>query len=228
MIEENKDCWLLDDCNHIDCDRYCMRKEKLKYLYDKANITLKQRKRIPLYLDASQVDYSPFMQLKSIEDNILDFITNGKNLYIFSAITGNGKTAWSLRLIQDYFNLIWAKAVVPGECRGLFIHTPSFLLELKDDILVKSERIKELKNNLLSCDVVIWDEIGTKYTTPFEMENLLSVIDCRLRNNKSNIYTSNLTKGELLDKVGERLYSRIINNSMCIEFKGQDKRYLFK
>ena len=42
--------------------------------------------------------------------------------------------------------------------------------------------------------------------------------------NKSNIYTSNVTGQELKDKLGERLYSRIVNLSTNIELRGTDKR----
>ena len=43
---------------------------------------------------------------------------------------------------------------------------------------------------------------------------------------KSNIYTSNLDLDELKEKVGDRLFSRIANNSVNIEFFGKDKRSL--
>ena len=56
------------------------------------------------------------------------------------------------------------------------------------------------------------------------MSHLLSIIDARLNNNKSNIYTSNLDREDLHSFLGDRLYSRIYNYSTCIEFVGKDKR----
>jgi DNA replication protein DnaC len=68
--------------------------------------------------------------------------------------------------------------------------------------------------------LVVWDDIAIKTATTYEMENLLSIIDYRLNSGKSNIYTSNLFGSELSQRLGERLYSRIINLSEIIEFSG--------
>lgn len=220
----NEKCWLKEECNQKDCDRFCLRHFKLDYLYEQALITLEQRKRINFMLDEREIDKQAFERLKIINDNIVDFIKEGKNVYLHSVNCGNGKTAWALRLVQDYFNNIWPSSDL--RCRALFIHVPTFLLALKDNISMKNDYITHIKENILECDIVIWDEIGTKTTTPFEVENLLSIINTRLNNKKSNIYTSNLSGEELQQKVGDRLYSRIINLSEDIEFFSFDKRGL--
>ena len=97
---------------------------------------------------------------------------------------------------------------------------------LKDNIREGNEYISHIKNNVLDCDLVIWDDIGTKMGTEFEIENLLNIIDARISNNKSNIYTSNMSPAQLNERVGERLYSRIVNTAYNIELKGKDKRGL--
>jgi DNA replication protein DnaC len=109
-------------------------------------------------------------------------------------------------------------------CKGLFISVPKFLLALKDNISSKSEYVEHIKQNVLDADIVVWDEIGTKAVTTFEHEHLLSLINARIDNNKTNIFTSNLSPIQLKESVGERLYSRVINLSDIIEFKGSDKR----
>ena len=131
-----------------------------------------------------------------------------------------------VKVVQSYFNKTWAKADL--SCEALFIHVPTFLLALKDNITVKSEYIEHIKENVLTCPLVIWDEIGIKTATPFEMENLLSMINTRIDNGKANMYTSNLKPTDLYDKLGDRLYSRIINLSTDIEFKGFDKRAIIR
>ena len=78
----------------------------------------------------------------------------------------------------------------------------------------------------MNADLVVWDEIGTKAVTQFEHEHLLSLINNRIDSNKSQIFTSNLDPTALRDVVGERLYSRVINLSTVMEFKGADKRGL--
>lgn len=217
-------CYLYDRCNHTDCDTFCMRKYKMDFLYEQSLLTEKQREKISLYIDNDGSDLEAFENLKSIQDNILDFVNKGDNLYIHSHICGNGKTSWAIRLLQVYLDKIWVKS--PLVCRVLFIHVPKFLLALKDDISVKSEYIKQIKDNVLDADLVVWDEVGVKSLTNFEHENILNLINARINSGKSNIYTSNLSNEELHVAVGDRLYSRIVNYSLEIELKGADKRKL--
>ena len=226
MIEENASCWLTNQCNHKDCDTFCLRRFKLDYLYNQALVSVEQRQRVDLKLDYDLTDKQAFDFLKNVESSIVGFVNAGKNLYLWSNMTGNGKTAWSLRLLQAYLNSVWPKSDL--KCRALFINVPKFFLALKDNISEKSEYIAQIKANVLDADLVIWDEVALKTLTQFEMENLLSLINNRLDYGKSNIYTSNISPNDLLNLVGDRLYSRIINMSEVIEFKGADKRFLKK
>lgn len=226
MIEENASCWLTNQCNHKDCDTFCLRRFKLDYLYNQALVSVEQRQRVDLKLDYDLTDKQAFDFLKNVESSIIGFVNAGKNLYLWSNMTGNGKTAWSLRLLQAYLNSVWPKSDL--KCRALFINVPKFFLALKDNISEKSEYIAQIKANVLDADLVIWDEVALKTLTQFEMENLLSLINNRLDYGKSNIYTSNISPNDLLNLVGDRLYSRIINMSEVIEFKGADKRFLKK
>ena len=233
MITSNK-CWLKDTCKkyndvtkECECrsdDVFCMKLFKLNILYNKSLLTENQRKRVKFILDANKADREEYIRLQEIERNIEKFISDGNNLYIHSCITGNGKTAWSIRMIQSYFNKIWYKSDM--ECKALFINVPKFLLSLKDNISNKNEYIEHIKNNVLEADLVVWDEVGTKGLTQFEHENLLSFINTRIDMGKSNIYTSNMRPEELKELLGDRLYSRIVKLSIEIEFKGQDKRGL--
>lgn len=106
----------------------------------------------------------------------------------------------------------------------MFISVPHFLLELKANISQKSDYIQSIEKDILDCDLVVWDDIGNKNGTEFEVSHLLSVLDTRINKGKSNIYTSNLSKEELHNVLGDRLYSRIYNYSQVIELVGMDKR----
>ena len=216
-------CWMHDICKK-QCPDFCIKLFKLDFLYNEALVSDFQRKHINLRIDEDGTDKQAFMELKKIENNILDFVQNGHNLYIHSQNTGNGKSSWTLRLIESYFNNIWPTS--PLKCRALFINVPRFLLALKDNISQHNDYVEHIKQNVLQADLVVWDEVGVKSLTTFEHENLLNIINTRLDENKSNIYTSNLNAEELKEKVGDRLYSRIVNNSINFEFFGQDKRGL--
>ena len=218
-------CYMYDFCNHKDCDAdFCQRKYKMDSLYSAALMSESQKQHIILRVDQDGTDLEQFKQLAAIEQDIVNFINEGKNLYLHSAIPGNGKSSWSLRLAEAYFNKIWART--SGKCRVLFISVPRFLLAIKDNISVKSSYVEYIKENVLEADLVIWDDLASKVGSEFELSHLLSLIDNRLVLGKSNIYTSNLNKQQLYTAIGERLASRVANMSIDIELFGSDKRIL--
>lgn len=218
-------CYLAFNCNGKDCDAgFCQRKYKMDSLYSAALMSESQKQHITLRVDQDGTDLEQFKQLAAIEQDIVNFINEGKNLYLHSAIPGNGKSSWSLRLAEAYFNKIWART--SGKCRVLFISVPRFLLAIKDNISVKSTYVEYIKENVLEADLVIWDDLASKVGSEFELSHLLSLIDNRLVLGKSNIYTSNLSKQQLYTAIGERLASRVANMSIDIELFGSDKRIL--
>ena len=218
-------CYMYENCNRKDCNSdFCLRKYKMDSLYSAALMTESQKKHITLRVDEDGTDLEQFKQLAAIEQNIVSFVDEGKNLYLHSANCGNGKSSWSLRLAEAYFNKIWARTEV--KCRVLFISVPRFLLALKDNITAKSAYVDYIKDNVLEADLVIWDDIAAKMGSEFELTHLLNIIDNRLALGKSNIYTSNLNRQQLYTALGERLTSRIANMSMDVELHGADKRIL--
>lgn len=220
-------CWLKSRCNGVDCDKpFCMKKFKLDLLYEKTLLPEKYKKDVQLRLDESKVDLESFQYLKSVQGQIERFVSSGDNLYIHSPICGNGKTSWAVKLLKEYLFRIWPKSDLV--CKAMFIHVPRYLLALKDNISEKSDYVKYVKDNILDADLVVFDEVATGAFTKFEGENILSIVNSRVESGKSNIYTSNLSNGDLLDKLGERLYSRIVNCSQDVVLLGQDKRGLFQ
>jgi DNA replication protein DnaC len=201
-----------------------MRKYKMDSLYAAALMTDSQKQHIVLKVDQDSTDLEQFKQLASIEQNICKFIEEGQNLYIHSANCGNGKSSWSIRLAEAYFNKIWARTNTT--CRVLFISVPRFLLALKDNITTKSTYVEYIKDHVFEADLVIWDDIAAKMGSEFELTHLLNIIDNRIALGKSNIYTSNLNRQQLYTALGERLTSRIANMSIDIELFGSDKRFL--
>ena len=219
------DCIYKEICKDTCNETFCVKKYKLDYLFNEGLISETQRRHIPLRLDKNKVDLEAFKELQQIETNIKDFVDNGKNLYLHSTICGNGKTLWSLRLIQRYIESVWYMSDL--DCRCLFINVPRFLLEIKNNISEKSNYVNHIRKNIYIADIVIWDDIGNKAITQFESDNLLSMIDGRINLGKANIFNSNLSDEEMHQYLGDRLASRIVNLSKNIEFHGADKRGLF-
>lgn len=220
-----ENCPYKDKCNGVDCDKdFCMRKYRLDCLYGKSLLTDKQRQVGKLFVDQDGTDLHEFQQLAKLEQSMDKFVEAGANLYLHSYNCGNGKTSWSIRLMIGYFNKIWYKSTF--NCQGLFISVPRYLLALKENISGKNEYADAVNKSVLDADLVIWDDIATKMGTEFELNHLLNIINTRMDNGKSNIFTSNLGSKELTNALGDRLASRICNKSIDIELHGADKRYL--
>lgn len=183
------------------------------------NSGIPTNRQIPKELVAD-VDLEQYCRLAEIKSDIVDFVQRGDNVFICSRYTGNGKTSWALKLLLKYFDQIW-----PGngfQIRGLFVNVPTLLLQLKNFSNPISE---EYKRNLLNVDLVVWDEIASTSITNYDYGNLLMFLDYRIMACKSNIFTSNATSVNELEKnVGSKLASRIWNTSTIIEFNGKDRR----
>ena len=230
------DCWMKKTCARAtnpnveapcNCgDTFCIKLFKLNYLFNEALISTKQREHVCMRLDEDMSDEQAFQELTKIQNNIKEFVSEGHNLYIYSNITGNGKTAWSLRLMQKYFETIWAETNL--ECKGLFVSVPKLLLSIKSSYSEENPYADHILKNILNADLVVWDEVGVKALSEHDHEQLLNLINSRIEQNKSNIYTSNLSPQDIREKIGDRLYSRIVNYSTTIQLRGADKRELFK
>ena len=227
------ECIYRSSCKKKDCDiwqditnNFCMRYFKIDKILDNAMLSPKQRKDIKLVLDSDKSDYNSYATLNKFKESIMNNIEDNVNLYIYSEITGNGKTSWAIKLLTEYVKKNWINIQINSR-PVLFINVPQYLLELKLNIRSQSEYVQIVQDNFLKADLIVWDDIGTKTASDFELEYLLSMIDNRQRlERKIDIYTSNIIPTELQKYVGDRLASRILNTSQLIEFKGQDKRGL--
>lgn len=190
----------------------------MKYLMDNSGIP--KNRQIPKSLVAD-IDLEPYSKLADIKADIVNFVNNGENLFICSKYTGNGKTSWALKLLLKYFDEIWAGNGF--RVRGVFVNVPTLLLQLKNFNHPLSE---EYKRNLMEADLVVWDEIASTSISTYDYGNLLMFLDYRFSAGKSNIFTSNATTQEDIEKsVGSKLTSRIWNCSEIVEFRGKDRRH---
>ena len=219
-MEKISDCWYKTICQ-TECSSACIRYLEMKYLMDNSNIP--KVKQIPQSLTAPACDRKAFVRLAEIKKDINEFVDCGCNLYIASAITGNGKTSWAIKLMLKYFDNVWAGNGF--RTRGLFIHVPTFLLKCKD-FNNKDARFDEIKEQLPNVDLVVWDDIASTDVSAYDYSQLLMYIDNRLLNGKSNIFTGNYDERNALEKrVGMKLASRIWSDTTeVVVFDGGDMR----
>lgn len=220
---DKDNCWYKLTCDRFntnECNQNCIRYIEMHYLIENSNIP--KGKQFSNKLIPNKIDLENFKFLNEIKKDIFNFVTNGENLYLFSKNFGNGKTTWAIKLMLKYFDSIWAGNGLT--VRGIFIHVPTFLTKFKEVINKKDEDFELLKQQLLKVDLVIWDDIAAGKLTDYDHTNLLTYIDQRKLNGKSNIYTGNLDENELISALGNRLKSRVWNDSTIVELYGNDRR----
>lgn len=81
-------------------------------------------------------------------------------------------------------------------------------------------------DGVLDCDVLIIDDFGSEPKTKWTEEYFYSVLNERLVKNKHTIISTNLMPMQILDKYGERTFSRLNNkaSSVMLQVQNSDLR----
>lgn len=230
------DCWYKQVCkkyNTDKCNDMCIRFTEMHHLMKYSGIPTSWFHSKPLL--AIPVDIEAYKKLNEIKLNIKDFVSQGRNLYIYSEGTGNGKTTWAVKLLQSYFDKIWAGNGL--RIRGFFIPTQAYLIDKKtsqfnskspEDMLfsIRDDFGNDLltTKNVINADVVIWDDFAIKTLSSYDYTSLFAILDQRYLNGKSNIFTSGVDLGALDILCGSKISSRIKMNCDVIQLKGADFR----
>ena len=217
----NDSCWFKEICKRDNSCNACAKYKEFAYLMESSNLPKAKQRQI--VLQTPKVDLAAYERLADIKQDMYDFVSSGKSLYIGSLTVGNAKTSWAIKLMHRYFEEVWENnGFTP---RALFVHVPSFLMQFKNFKTI-DEDFEELKKLLFNIDLVIWDDITGMDLSAYDYSVLLSYIDYRSLAELSNIYTGNaVTREELGNMVGVKIASRILaRTTEVILFEGLDYR----
>lgn len=219
-----EECWYLGVCpkSPEGCATTCIRFAEMLNLVEKSNIP--ESKWMPLRLRPG-LDMDAFLRLQEIKEDIKEWTQEGNSLYIYSNQFGNGKTSWAIKLMLSYFNEVWAGNGFKQ--RGIFVSVPEFVDRNREIINNRDNEFINVRQGILECDLVIWDDITSIKLTDFNHSVLLNYIDARVLANKSNIFTGNVEYQGMVNNLGGRLASRVWNTSEIIKFVDQDKRGVY-
>ena len=65
---------------------------------------------------------------------------------------------------------------------------------------------------LLSCDLLILDDLGTEFHSQFYQSTIYNIINTRMNRNRPTIISTNLNYDEISHQYDERITSRIYTN----------------
>jgi DNA replication protein DnaC len=213
----------------------CLKQKIIDISYNKSNLSNINNETFETFnLDrfSDEVDIEKFNQKISPRKNMAyikkkceEFVDNFDNLQyknlLFTGNTGLGKTFMS--------NCIANELLKKGKI--VLYQTAPVLL----DTIIKNKMEKnktteqeEFYKNVLECDLLIIDDLGTEFSNSMTISELFTILNTRLLNSNSKvtktIISTNLNIRQLFNNYEERIGSRIAGFYDIYYFFGDDLR----
>ena len=153
--------------------------------------------------------------------NILEFVkhyaetfsSSSRSILMFGQ-TGLGKTHLSLAIantaLKKGYSVIYDSAI-------------NILRSIEKEHF-SHEHSSEMIDLVMGTDLLILDDLGTEYETPFYNATIYNIINTRLNRNKPSIISTNLDLPGIGRRYDKRVMSRFVSTYSCLEFKGEDVR----
>lgn len=156
-------------------------------------------------------------------------MVNMKNT-IFTGAPWVGKTYEAQKILKEYFkeNGTWEYSddyltykVSDGRFKQLVKSNMLILRKPEDWQCSLTNYPLEM---MIKCKLLLYDDIGVSDNSEAYLRDLTFVLDERINKWLDTVFTTNLWKKELENKLNKRIVSRILMNSTVITMEGEDKR----
>lgn len=141
-----------------------------------------------------------------------DFSRQSPNLLLRGPV-GTGKTHLSLAIAREAASAGFT--VVYGSVQRLLRRLEKEHFGRENGTSV--ERLTE-------CDLLILDDLGTEFATPFYTSALYDLLNDRLLEERPTILSTNLNQKQIQERYGPQIASRIVGNFQPLLFAGSDIR----
>lgn len=218
--------------NSIMCN--CLKQKIFDIYYNKSNIGNLQKENFSKFnlnvfsaernMELYKSKLSPRENMEIIKQRSVNFIENfddpdEKNL-LFTGNTGLGKTFLTNCIANELLNA--GKTV-------LYQTAPVMFDEIINAKFGKSNSNFNLMKNILTCDLLIIDDLGTEHISDLYITELFTILNTRLlnQNNKitKTIISTNLKPDEIEKIYTTRISSRIAGYYRILRFYGTDLRF---
>lgn len=162
---------------------------------------------------------SSFTAMTEIYNECLHFAESfskcNKNNLLFHGSSGLGKTYLT--------NCIANRVISQGYSVVYLTATELF------DLFAKSTYGKDENNfqridDIINCDLLIIDDLGTEIQNSFTYSKLFYCINERILNENSTIISTNMEPSKLYEQYFDRIFSRIIQSYKTLKFFGENIR----
>lgn len=213
-----------DNCDNRRTRLLCKYREQRHMAFSASEIDIKyiyHPELLALNEEEAVKDKNQICKIHEYEENIVGKVKGGRfSLLLASPHPGNGKTTSALRLGMSYLekrvdyvsehndNLV---AIFPV----LFVSWPEYVDARNRSYQTHNNKYKgytwsQFELLMKLTDLLIIDDLGCTACTKQELNTLYNVLDYRSKENKSNIFTTNLAPDILKEQLGDRIYDRAI------------------
>lgn len=134
--------------------------------------------------------------------------------------TGSGKTHLSHGMLLEYLEKSYYHK------RALFISFPRIISDYKRGMTEGLEDVFQGAQNALEkageADLLVIDDLGAERDTDFTNDIANDLM--RTREDMPLVITTNLNAAQILDRYGQRFWSRLSSNMVAVKFESKDQR----
>ncbi len=226
-LEPKYHCKKCNDSGYVDgkvCE--CVKFAAAKLIYDELN------KDVPLedctfssfnlkyYPETSNDGYSPREVMGKIFESCVSYADKFNPhmpSLLFYGNTGLGKTHLSLSIANE---------VISRGYNVVYGPISRILQQIEEEYFSRDLQSNQTLNTVNECDLLIIDDLGTEFTTPFVTSTIYDIINSRILSKKPTIINTNLSMEEIEKRYSPRIVSRISGNYTMFMFVGSDVRAL--
>lgn len=216
-------CETCQDTGYINGAKcHCFNQAALSLLYEQSN--LKDYLNSTDFSNVSEEYYEgeALVHFRDSYQKSINFVNNFKNDYqnlYFYGTVGTGKSFLSGCIAKELMNKGYSVIYFSSSKLMNVLSRYSFEHNKKNEST-------DSYNDILECDLLIIDDLGTEIINDFSRSQLFNCLNERILRKKSVVISTNLSLKELRDYYSERIFSRIVGNFLFCKMTGPDIRKL--
>ncbi len=208
-----------------DCYRRLLQEEACRTLSGLSATRLTDFDSLRLdYYDNSTVDpkfgVTPREQMKAVIDYCRDYtaaFAPRSDSLLLQGATGLGKTHLCLAI---------ARGVTEAGFGVVYGSVQPLIRRLEAEHFGREQG--ESENQLISCDLLVLDDLGMEFDTPFSRACLYNVLNARLLEGRPTVVSTNLSLSALKERYGDQIASRISGGFVPLLCVGNDVRQIIR
>lgn len=150
------------------------------------------------------------------KDYAENFTADAQGIFMYGK-TGLGKTHLSLAI---------ANVVIDKGYDVYYGSVQSIMDKLEAERFGRLPREDSIKEDILNCDLLIIDDLGTEFSTQYTNAEIYNIINSRMLSSLPTIISTNLDMNGIAERYTQRVASRIMGNSTAAYFCGKDIRQI--